>query len=48
MPGTFLDRFRRVFLGSGATFRNAHRNWLYLGFLILIVVVLVLSAARKA
>jgi hypothetical protein len=34
---------QRVLLGSSATFRNRHRDWLYLGFLLLIVAVLVVA-----
>lgn len=36
----------RWLLGPGTTFRNAHRNWLYLGYLAAILAMLGLAALK--
>lgn len=36
----------RIFLGPGSTFRNPHRDWLYVGYLMLIGVVFAVAALR--
>ncbi len=35
---------QRVLLGPPTTFRNGHRTWLYLGYILVIVAVLAASA----
>jgi hypothetical protein len=37
---------RKVFLGPGATFRNANRNWVYLTFLAVVVALIAWRAVR--
>lgn len=46
MTTRLKQRLTRILLGSPATFRNWHRNWLYLGFLALIVVLIGLARWR--
>lgn len=40
-------KLRSYFLGSNASFRNAHRTGLYLGFLVLVVVLVVIAQLTK-
>lgn len=42
---TLRSTLERWLLGPASTFRNANRNWLYLGFIVLIVAVVAVRAS---
>jgi len=36
---------QRIFLGPMTSFRNGHRTWLYLGFILLIILLIAISGS---
>jgi len=47
MPG-MIKNLGRILMGTNATFHNRHRIWLYGGFCLLVVAVIVLAAVAKS